>query len=92
MDVTRRVLDNVALYVQWREAQRRANQMEDVLLAQTPHMTRGEKQAYSQITGLADIGTGTEVEVVGEFRHGVQEVYPPPSDVEKGAYDMAPGQ
>ena len=70
MDVTQRVLNNTALYVQWREAQRRANELEDVLLAQTAHMTRGEKQAYSQITGLADIGTGTDVEIV--------EAYPPP--------------
>jgi hypothetical protein len=79
MEVTPRVLNNVAMYIQWCDALRRANQLEDQLNAMTPHMTRSERQAYSQITGMHSIGVGDEVEVVeATFHHGRQDVYPPP--------------
>lgn len=55
MQVSQKVLNNVALYIQWREAQTRANAIEDQLTASTPYMTRNEAQSYEHIVGLYEL-------------------------------------
>ena len=55
MDVSRKVLDGVALYMQTQEAQSTADALADKLGAATRHLSEREYQAYSHIAGMYDI-------------------------------------
>ena len=55
MDVNRKVLDSVALYMQAQEAQAVADALSDRIGATTRHLSEREYQAYVHITGMYDI-------------------------------------
>jgi len=55
MDVSHKVLNATALYIQYREAEETANALGDQLGARTRHMDEREYQAYVHITGMYDI-------------------------------------
>lgn len=91
MDVSRQVLDNVALYIQAAEAEIRARSTEDQLLARLPYMTIQEKQSYDHITGMYDLAHGGAV--LGHPNQTLQATqygelpYPPPTGPPLGAED-----
>jgi len=58
--VSRKVLNSVQLYMDWREAIAEANRREDVLNAVIPHMTAAEAQAYGHMIQMYEIGSDTQ--------------------------------
>jgi hypothetical protein len=77
VDVSRKVLNNVELYMQWREALTRVNHLEDQLETQLPYMTPREMEAYTHITGMYEIANGRVIpERVREAPPAPQIPYP----------------
>jgi hypothetical protein len=55
MNVSRKVLDSTAMYIQYREAEARTAMFRDTLNVGVKHMSEDEYQAYAHITGMYDI-------------------------------------
>jgi hypothetical protein len=62
MQLSRKVLANLEMYMRFREAQSHAAQLEDTLMAAMPNMTPGEAEAYAHMCGMYEIGQGNTLQ------------------------------
>jgi hypothetical protein len=58
MNVSRKVLDAVGMYIQWREAEIRARMIYDQLSVLAAYLDKSEGQTYEHVIGLYEIGQG----------------------------------
>jgi hypothetical protein len=70
MQVSRRVLDNIALYMAWREASLKALHLNNQLSTSVAFMTPNETEAYTHMVAMYEIGEG----------RGDMVTQPPPPD------------
>jgi len=80
MDVSDKALDTVRHYIQWRQQQARAFELEDTLQARLAHLSRGEIEAYDHVVGMWDIANNRRVDLTPTFTDQQPALFPATED------------